>query len=159
MNGSVNNRVINDLVLHCSASSQKSPVSAIRKYWREVLKWKDPGYHYIVSADGSIIQLQDINKPANGVKGHNAHSIHICYIGGITAQGKATDNRTEAQKDSLIIILKYLKLLFPAARILGHRDFSEDRNGNGIIDPFERIKECPCFDAIPEYARLNSGAH
>ena len=33
-----------------------------------------------------------------------------------------------------------------ARGILGHRDFSPDRNGNGHVEPFEWLKECPGFD-------------
>ena len=36
-------------------------------------------------------------------------------------------------------------------QVIGHRDTSPDTNNNGVIDPFERIKECPCYDVIPEY--------
>ena len=64
---------------------------------------------------------------------------------------KGVDNRTDAQKASLISLLKELKGRYPKAVIQGHRDFSPDTNGNGIIDPWERIKECPCFDAKIEY--------
>ena len=35
--------------------------------------------------------------------------------------------------------------------IVGHRDFSPDKDKNGIIASWERIKECPCFDPILEY--------
>ena len=38
--------------------------------------------------------------------------------------------------------------------IKGHRDVSPDKNKNGIIESWERIKECPSFDAIPEYKNL-----
>jgi N-acetylmuramoyl-L-alanine amidase len=46
-----------------------------------------------------------------------------------------------------------LRKLYPKARIRGHRDFSKDLNGNGIIEPREWIKACPCFDAA-EYRRV-----
>jgi hypothetical protein len=29
-----------------------------------------------------------------------------------------------------------------------------DLNHNGITEKFERTKECPCFDVIPEMRRL-----
>ncbi len=31
---------------------------------------------------------------------------------------------------------------------VGHRDFSIDKNKNGVIESFERNKECPSFDII-----------
>jgi N-acetylmuramoyl-L-alanine amidase len=38
--------------------------------------------------------------------------------------------------------------------ILGHYQFSDDQNKNGSIESWERIKECPSFDAYAEYAFL-----
>ena len=38
---------------------------------------------------------------------------------------------------------------------MGHRDISPDLNHNGVVDPWERIKECPCFDAMTEYMDIN----
>ena len=62
--------------------------------------------------------------------------------------GKATDNRTDAQKASLVKLLKELRCRYPNAQILGHRDISPDTNHNGKVDSWERIKECPCLWAI-----------
>lgn len=88
---------------------------------------------------------------SNGVQGYNSTSINVAYMGGIDANGKVVDNRTEAQKASLVKLLKELRGRYPNAQILGHRDISPDTNHNGKVDSWERIKECPCFDAITEY--------
>lgn len=147
-------RRITHIVIHCTATPQSATVASIMKYWSETLKWKAPGYHYIIAADGRITQLLDENSPSNGVAGHNSHIINLCYIGGVDANGKAVDNRTMAQKAALVGTIKEIKSRHRLAIVVGHRDFSPDQNGNGIIDPWERIKECPCFDAKTEYARL-----
>ena len=78
----------------------------------------------------------------------------MAYIGGIDSEGKATDNRTGPQKKALAKLLRLLRSRYPDAVILGHRDISPDTNGNGTVDPWERIKECPCFDAKTEYGDL-----
>lgn len=83
--------------------------------------------------------------------GWNSGSLGICYIGGLDAAGRAADTRTLAQKEALVNLVKDLCDRYPVRRVMGHRDTSPDLNGNGVIDPWERIKECPCFDAIPEY--------
>lgn len=127
-------RVIKYIVLHCTATSQQATVSAIQKYWKETLGWKDPGYHHIIKPDGEIVDLQPISKPSNGVAGYNANSIHISYIGGIDSKGKGLDNRTLTQKISMMVLLKKYKGMFPNAKILGHRDFPNVQ------------KECPSFD-------------
>lgn len=127
-------RIIKYIVLHCTATSQQATVSAIQKYWKETLGWKDPGYHHIIKPDGEIVDLQPISKTSNGVAGYNANSIHISYIGGIDSKGKGLDNRTLTQKISMMVLLKKYKAMFPNAKILGHRDFPNVH------------KECPSFD-------------
>lgn len=147
-------RKIKYLVVHCTASPQSQKVKDIQNYWEVALGWKSPGYHVIVEPDGTAHELLPIEEVSNGVKGFNSISIHISYIGGVDSNGKPLDNRTQEQKATLLHYLTLWKSMFPGAKIQGHRDFSPDKNGNGRIDPWERIKECPCFDAIPEYSTL-----
>ena len=116
--------------------------------------WKNPGYHYVVMPDGTISQMLGEQFVSNGVKGYNSTSVNVAYVGGIDAKGEPTDNRTDEQKQSLVRLLKELKGRYPKAQILGHRDISPDTNHNGVVDPWERIKACPCFDAIKEYENI-----
>jgi N-acetylmuramoyl-L-alanine amidase len=141
-----NMRVIKYIVLHCTAGPQNQSTQEILNFWKNVNGWKNPGYHFEIDADGTITELLPIEKIANGVAGHNANSIHISYKGGIDAKGLAIDNRTIKQKGSQVLLIKRCKDIFPNAVVLGHRDFSTDLNGNGIIDQWEWIKSCPAFD-------------
>lgn len=145
-------RKINNIVIHCTAGAQTQSADDIVRYHRTQLGWKAPGYHYIVERDGHTVCTLAEDRISNGVRGHNGDSINIAYVGGIDGKGRGTDNRTAQQKEALVRLLRELRMRYPHARILGHRDIaSVDRNHNGIIDPWERVKECPCFDAIPEY--------
>ncbi len=128
------NRKIKFIVLHCTATQPEATVKAIQNYWRETLKWNNPGYHFIIERDGEVIQLQHIDKIANGVAGNNEHAIHISYIGGIDRKGKPIDNRTTPQKDSMFDKVVELTERYPDAKVLGHRDFPGVR------------KACPSFD-------------
>ncbi len=148
-----NPRKIEHLVVHCTATSQATSVASLLTAFK-ARGWSAPGYHYVITPDGKLHELLSPDRVSNGVRGHNATSIHVAYIGGIDRQGKGIDNRTPEQKVALLDLLRELKRQYPTASILGHRDFSPDQNGNGIVDPWERIKECPCFDAIPEYKDL-----
>lgn len=127
-------RLIKYIVLHCTATPHNTSIDSIMNYWRTVLGWKNPGYHYMIKADGEIVNTFPIELISNGVAGYNANSIHISYIGGIDAKGMAVDNRTPQQIASQIRLLKELKAKFPDAEIKGHRDFPNVK------------KECPCFD-------------
>lgn len=153
-------REIRFIVLHCTASPQTQTVQAILDYWRKVLGWKNPGYHHLITPDGVDNNILPISEIANGVAGYNAHAIHISYIGGvevikskdskgkpINVLGKAVDNRTSEQIATMLsLVLKYHKM-FPLAEIKGHRDFSIDKNRDGIIQPNEWMKTCPSFSA------------
>jgi len=135
-------RRITDIVIHCSATSQSATVSAIVNYWRNTLKWSNPGYHKIIDKDGCVSVLAGDERVCNGVAGHNSTSLHVCYIGGVDANNKALDNRTDAQKEKLLEIILEWKSKYPSARIRGHRDYPNVR------------KACPSFDCMAEYADI-----
>ena len=108
----------------------------------------------LVYLDGTIVQTKSFELIGQHVAGSNSNSIGICYIGGLDKNGKGKDTRTPEQKESLLKQLKSLKKTYPNATILGHRDFSPDKDGDGIIEPWEFMKECPCFNAKTEYSKL-----
>ena len=146
-------REIKYIAVHCTASSQQTTIKELQQEFRRK-GWKNPGYHYVVAADGAITQLLDKEKVSNGVKGFNSVSVNVAYIGGVDTTGKPIDNRTDEQKASLRSLLKLLHKTYPTAVIQGHRDFSPDLNHDGRITSNEYIKACPCFDAKKEYANI-----
>lgn len=149
-------RDIKYIALHCTAGAQSATIVEVERVFA-VRGWSRPGYHYVITADGKIHQLLDEDKISNGVRGYNKVTINIAYTGGVDiskAEISPIDNRTEAQKKAIVILLKELRKRYPNAKIQGHRDFSPDVNGNGVVDKWERIKECPCFDAIEEYKHI-----
>lgn len=132
------------LVLHCSSTraSQKVTVEDIDR-WHRAKGWNQCGYHWVVLQDGTIQAGRPENMAGAHVKYYNQHAIGVCYIGGVDEHGNYTDTRTEAQKTALWHLLRDLKVSYPQARIVGHRDFPNVH------------KLCPCLDAQKEYAELN----
>jgi N-acetylmuramoyl-L-alanine amidase len=135
-------RSIKYLVVHCTATPHSTTIDAIQRYWRENLKWKSPGYHKVVKANGEVVTLATDDKVCNGVAGYNSVSLHVSYIGGVNFHGDPSDNRTQGQKDALSQVLHEWRAKYPAAKILGHRDFPKV------------AKACPSFDAVKEYAHI-----
>ena len=155
-------RRIDYIVVHCTATpeGQSKTVEQIRAEHKKQ-GWSDIGYHYVVDLQGNVRLGRDVDISGSHVSGYNSYSIGVVYVGGLEndprkpySQLKAKDTRTNAQKAALMSLLIDLRRLYPNAKIVGHRDFSKDKNGNGIIDPWERIKECPSFDAKKEYAKI-----
>lgn len=150
------NRSIAGIVIHCSATPEGREVTAAEvRRWHLAKKWADIGYHFFIRLDGTIEIGRPLAIAGAHTQGFNAHTIGICYVGGVAADGRTPkDTRTPAQKAALVHILTELKAKYPAATIKGHRDYSPDRNGNGRIEPSEYIKACPSFDAVAEYRGL-----
>ncbi|MCP1997295.1 N-acetylmuramoyl-L-alanine amidase [Flavobacterium sp. HSC-61S13] len=135
-------RKVNRIVIHCTGAKQSQTVESIKVFWKSSLGWNNPGYHRIISSDGTVTELAAPEQIANGVAGYNANSYHISWIGG----QNGIDNRTIEQKCVLRQEVLRAKEMFPTAIIVGHRDLSPDLNGDGVISPNEWTKECPSFE-------------
>ena len=132
-------REINLIVIHCSASrcDRDFPFEALDRYHRS-LGWKGCGYHYYVTKDGRIHVGRHESEVGAHAAGFNAHSIGICYEGGLDPKGLPADTRTEAQKRSIRHLLENLLSRYKGAEVLGHRDLPKVR------------KACPCYDVRAE---------
>ena len=141
-------RFINLIVVHCSTTR------CDRSYTEHDLTtdhlrrgFSGAGYHFYIRKNGDIKTLRPIGQPGAHVKNHNAHSVGICYEGGLDERGHPADTRTDFQKHSLRVLVMLLLRDYPGSRLCGHRDLSPDLDCNGEIEPEEWIKACPCFDA------------
>ena len=134
-------RSINMIIVHCTATieGKEYSVAEVRK-WHLKRGFSDIGYHYLVGLNGRVHEGRNVNISGAHTAGYNAHSIGVCYVGGLDKDGKAKDTRTPAQKAALKRLLTDLKKMYPHASIHGHREFAN--------------KACPCFDARAEYKGL-----
>lgn len=135
-------RKINEIIVHCSATPEGRNVSAAEiDRWHRQRGFNCIGYHFVVGLDGTVEIGRAIDKIGAHCLKHNAHSVGVCYIGGVEKDGKTPkDTRTEAQKTALRSIIRRLKRQFPGSVVHGHRDFAN--------------KACPCFDATKEYKEI-----
>ncbi len=140
-------RKITLLAVHCTATLAGRPfnVDAIRAM-HLARGWSDIGYHKLIGIAGETWDGRPESLPGAHAKGFNAASLAVCYVGGIGANGRPTDTRTDAQTAALAAVLKEWRQRFPDAKIRGHRDLSPDLNRDGRITSNEWLKDCPCFD-------------
>jgi N-acetyl-anhydromuramyl-L-alanine amidase AmpD len=137
-------RSITMLIIHCSAVKPDQESSAAQiDTWHRRQAWKlGIGYHYVIRRDGEIEHGRPEWMIGAHCVNHNAHSIGICYEGGLDIRGQPDDTRTEAQKASMRRLLEELHWRYPRAIIIGHHD----------LNP---LKDCPCIkDVVHEYADL-----
>ena len=105
--------------------------------WHRQRGFNGIGYHFVIYRDGSIHAGRSKRQIGAHCKGHNTISIGICYIGGLSTNGKPKDTRTAAQKASLRALVEQLQEEFPLATVHGHNEFA--------------AKACPCFDVQKEF--------
>lgn len=135
-------RKITEIIIHCAATPEgKDYTVADIDKWHRQRGFRKIGYHYVVYRDGTYHAGRSIEEIGAHCTGHNSKSIGICYIGGCAKDGKTPkDTRTEAQKRTLITLIRTLKSKYPNATVHGHRDFAS--------------KACPSFDATTEYKNI-----
>lgn len=144
-------RKIDYIVVHCSATVEEGTltVEALR---REHLRrgFDGIGYHYYIRRDGTVVNTRPVSRAGAHVRGYNKYSVGICYEGGLDGRGKPKDTRTPEQRSALRLLAARLLRRFPNARLCGHRDLSPDLDGDGVVEPSEWVKACPCFDVARE---------
>ncbi len=145
-------RHINLIVIHASATSEDMDIG-----WDEIRHlhtapktekvqwgnkkipgkgWNDGGYHDVIRRDGRVEKGRRIETIGAHARGHNAHSIGVCLIGGVDVddKSKAEFNFTRPQMASLNELLDLYRIEFPDAEVKGHNELP------GVN------KACPCFD-------------
>ncbi len=127
-------RTITLIIIHCSATPEGRSLSFEECRRDHIMHrhFRDIGYHFYITRDGTVHDGRPIEKVGAHCEGHNPHSIGICYEGGLDANGKPADTRTEAQRKALKSLVERMHRLFPKALIVGHHDLNPR-------------KACPCF--------------
>ncbi|MFV0521084.1 MAG: N-acetylmuramoyl-L-alanine amidase [Mangrovibacterium sp.] len=126
------NRDVHEIIIHCSATKQGLHFTAADiDVWHREQGWNAIGYHLVILLNGGVELGRKLNVIGAHCYGHNAHSVGVCYIGGLDALGQAADTRTDAQRLSLQRVLFCLRRRFPHATVHKHSEFS--------------AKACPSF--------------
>lgn len=142
-------REIDLIVVHCSATRPIAKIDASEiDRWHRERGWLGNGYHFVIPTNGEVQSEQaghrcrPLDEPGAHVgdcgPGYNKRSLGICLVGGVDKDGDSVDNFTPQQFVALDDLIKALRVLFPKARVLGHRDL--------IAETGAPPKDCPCFD-------------
>lgn len=139
---------IHSIIIHCSATKEGEDITAGEiDSWHKARGWSMIGYHRVIRLNGAIEGGRPFFRRGAHVAGNNTNTIGICLIGGLDSTGKPKNTFTHEQFSSLLLEIINIKTLCPnITSIKGHRDYSPDLNGDGLITRNEWIKECPCFD-------------
>lgn len=126
---------VTHLTIHCAATPEGRVVTYEQINAWDKAKFGQISYHYVIELDGKITRTLRDDQLGAHVGGHNHGNIGMCYIGGVCADNKTPkDTRTDAQKKSLLDVVRLYKQRYPGIIIRGHRDWP------GVA------KACPSFD-------------
>lgn len=140
-------KAIRRIFIHCTATREGQDFDAATiKKWHLRQGWSDIGYHFVIQLDGTVERGRPEHIPGSHARGFNSGSIAVVYVGGIDSNGKAKDTRTPEQLRAMAQLVGELVDAYPLSEVLGHRDISPDKDGDGIVEPHEWLKMCPCFD-------------
>lgn len=148
------------IIIHCSATREDADFTEKDiDLCHKQRGFEKIGYHYYIRKDGSVCKGREEtevgahdNCLVPGEKySYNRCSIGICYEGGLDKNGKAKDTRTDSQKAALRELVEDICSRYSIIDVLGHRDTSPDKNDNGVVDRYEWLKECPCFEVKDEF--------
>lgn len=147
-----NNCRIDTIMIHCTATPPGREVS-VRELdaWHRAERFEPyvrpdgekvyAGYHLLVHLDGTYERIRpDEHRGQHCPQGNmNNRAVSVCYVGGVDNNNKPCDTRTEAQRKTLLTLVRTLRARYPGAQVVGHRDYAP--------------KACPSFDARREYER------
>lgn len=107
-------RVINEIILHCTATREGVDVSAAMvDKWHKQRGWNGIGYHYLIRLNGDVEKGRADDVVGAHCKHHNSHSLGVAYVGGVDGNGKPKDTRTEKQRETLLALVTELLEQYP----------------------------------------------
>jgi hypothetical protein len=141
---------IHTIVIHCSATKEGMDfgVEDIDQWHKAPPRnWSMVGYHRVIRLDGMPEQGRPFVRRGAHVAGNNVNTLGFVLIGGLDKNGNPKNTFNYDQFSTLRNeILRTKKVCINLKHVRGHRDYSPDLNGDGLITPDEWIKVCPCFD-------------
>ncbi len=148
-------RAVHTLVWHCTATPEGKEFSldSIDRM-HKARGFSGIGYHKLIHLDGSVDEGRSESVIGAHVAGHNTGTLGYSYVGGLTLDGKAKDTRTGQQKATMLQLTNAAVIKYKLKQVVGHRDLSPDKDRDGVVEPHEWTKICPCFDTRKEYSHL-----
>jgi N-acetylmuramoyl-L-alanine amidase len=125
---------ITHLTIHCAATPEGRDVPpATIEAWDRA-KFGQVSYHWIVDIHGNKHRSLGDDVLGCHTHLHNHGNIGVCYVGGCDLHMNAKDTRTDAQKATLLEIVREYQAAHRDIVVQGHRDWPDVH------------KDCPSFD-------------
>lgn len=136
-------RQIDEIVLHCSATPEGRDISAetIKGWHVNERGWSDIGYHFVIRLDGTVEAGRPLHRAGAHVKGRNATTIGVCYIGGMDRNMQAKDTMNHGQERAFRNLVTALRAVYGDLSLHGHNEYAPH-------------KACPSFVVAEKFPDL-----
>ena len=85
-------RKIDLIVIHCSATRENTDYSPEQlESDHKARGFLRAGYNFYIRKSGEVVNLRPLEQIPAHARGHNKHSIGICYEGGLDITGQSRD--------------------------------------------------------------------
>lgn len=112
------------MTIHCAATPEGRDVKAATISQWDQARFGQTSYHWVIELDGTMVRTLKDDQLGAHTGGHNTGNIGVCYVGGVDKDNKVPkDTRTEAQKKTLLTLIRTYKERYPGIIIRGHRDW------------------------------------
>ncbi len=113
---------ISALVIHHSATPPNVTPERIAQYHISKWDWPGIGYHFLVGAEGTIFQTNDLETISHHAASANPFGVGICFLGNFTVEVPPQD-QINAGAQLVAWLLDLLQLDLSAVK--GHKEFME----------------------------------
>ena len=123
----------NYIVIHSTHTKPNANIS-IRTVdeWHRKRGMLKVGYHFFIRREGLIEVGRGVNDIGAHTKEHDLDSVSVCLAGGLNTRGIVAPDYAKEQLETLFVLVKTLKHMYPDAKVVCHRDLS--------------TTECPSFN-------------
>lgn len=147
-NGMVERTTTELIVIHHTASKTDLTVQEIHQlHLNQSENWKGIGYHYYINKKGIIYRGRPEKYSGSHALDYNSVSIGICLSGNFEEEDPNINQIT-----SLIELLHYLRIKYPNAEILGHRDLNATACPGKNL--YSKLGSIIANSATPDYVKV-----
>lgn len=115
---------VRHMTIHCAATPEGRDVKAATISQWDQARFGQTSYHWVIELDGTMVRTLKDDQLGAHTGGRNTGNIGVCYVGGVDKDNKVPkDTRTEAQKKTLLTLIRTYKERYPGITIRGHRDW------------------------------------
>lgn len=143
-------REITEVVVHHTDTYEDQIIDYdnVYKWHVEDRGFKDVGYHFLILRNGDLQVARPISREgAHCLKGHNANSIGLAFVGGIVGSSKKRGTKRDSstfrpeQWETFKAFMRAFYSVHPGGQAWGHNDIDPERRSDPNFDVSRYVKK------------------